>query len=79
MDREMVIRSMLGATPSHPGDARSLPRLLTVPEVAEALQVSPKTVCRLAALRRLPCVRFGRTLRFVPGDVLAWLSARKEG
>ena len=56
-------------------DLPFLPRLLTVSEVAEALQVSPKTVRRLAALqrirlrsipgalygsfRRFPCVAFG--------------------
>jgi excisionase family DNA binding protein len=54
-------------------------RLLTAEEVSELLRVSTKTVRRLVAYRRLPCVRFGRALRFDPGDVLAWLSARKEG
>ena len=77
----MLAREMGGPrpVPGHQGDLPFLPRLLTVSEVAEALQVSPKTVRRMVAYRRIPCVRFGRALRFFPGDVLAWLSARKEG
>ena len=76
MSRELSMRSPSGV---RVGDARELPRLLTLSEVAEVLRVSPKTVRRMAALQRIPCVRFGRALRFVPGDVLAWLSARREG
>ena len=53
--------------------------LLTPREVADLLQVSEKTVGRLVAHRRLPCVRFGRSVRFLSGDVLRWLAARKEG
>jgi len=53
--------------------------LLTPREVADLLQVSEKTVSRLVAHRRLPCVRFGRSVRFLSGDVLRWLAARKEG
>ena len=76
MSRELSMRSLSVA---RVGDARELPRLLTLSEVAEALRVSPKTVRRMAARHRIPCVRFGRALRFLPGDVLAWLSARREG
>jgi len=56
-----------------------LEQLLTIEQVAQALQVSSKTVRRLVAYRRLPCVRFGRSLRFASGDVLRWLAARREG
>ena len=49
-------------------------KLLTVQQVAEYLNVSPRTIRRL----RLPCVRIGRSVRFERRDVLAWLSARKE-
>lgn len=54
--------------------------LITLPEVAAYLQLSEKTIRRLVAAQRIPCVRIGRQLRFVPSDVLRWLSAqRKEG
>jgi len=77
--RERAGNDDSAAGPARMGSDSVLPRLLTLSEVAEILRVSPKTVRRMAALRRIPCVRFGRGLRFFPGDVLAWLSARKEG
>ena len=56
-----------------------LERLLTLPELAERLQLSEKTIRRMVATGRLPCVRLGRQLRFLPGDVFRWLAARREG
>ena len=53
--------------------------LLTTREVAQLLRLSEKSIRRLVAHGRIPCVRFGRVIRFATGDVLAWLSARKEG
>jgi excisionase family DNA binding protein len=53
-------------------------QLLTLPELAEQLQLSEKTLRRMIASGRLPCVRLGRQLRFLPGDVFRWLEARKE-
>lgn len=53
-------------------------KLLTLREVAELLRVSEKSVRRLVAYRRLPCVRIGRALRFQSSDVLRWISARRE-
>lgn len=52
--------------------------LMTLREVAATLQVSEKTVRRLVASRRLPCLRVGRQLRFAPSDLLRWVSARTE-
>ncbi len=54
-------------------------RLLTVREVAEILQVHPKTVLRLTRSEGLPCLRLQARLRFDPADVVRWVSARKEG
>ena len=54
-----------------------LPRLLTLPEVAVFLSVSPKTVRRLVG-RGLPCVRLGRVVRFRQADLLRFVEARKE-
>ncbi len=47
---------------------------LTTRQVAERLQVSPNTVCRLAREGRIPSHRVGhRTLRFVAAEVDAAL------
>ncbi|MBI5836500.1 MAG: helix-turn-helix domain-containing protein [Candidatus Eisenbacteria bacterium] len=53
-------------------------RLLTIPEIADLLQLSGRTIRRLVASRRLPCVRLGRQLRFDPADVVRFVTARKE-
>ncbi|UCE02545.1 MAG: helix-turn-helix domain-containing protein [Candidatus Latescibacterota bacterium] len=54
-------------------------RLLTVSEVAQFLGVHAKTVYVWARRGLLPCIRLGRSIRFVPDDILRWISARKEG
>ena len=64
---------------SAPGSHISIARLLTLPQVAEVLAVSESTIKRMVARRRMPCVRIGRQIRFLPGDVFRWLEARKEG
>lgn len=61
----------------HPVRAHDVPRLLTLPEVAEYLGVSAKTVRRLLG-RGLPCVRLGRVVRFRQADLLRFVEARKE-
>ena len=53
--------------------------LMTLPEVAALLRLSTRSVRRLVAYRRFPCLRIGRSLRFTRSDVLRWLAARKEG
>ena len=53
-------------------------RLMTLVEVADYLRVSAKTIRRLVAGRKLPCIRLGRVLRFQPADVDRWVEARKE-
>ena len=53
-------------------------QLLTLQQVAEYLNVSTRTVRRLAA-RGFPCVRVGRSVRFEAQAVVRWLSARREG
>jgi excisionase family DNA binding protein len=55
-----------------------LSRLLTLSEVADLLRISVRTVRRLSASGRLPCIRIGRQLRFRPDDVARQLQAWKE-
>jgi excisionase family DNA binding protein len=57
---------------------REAVRLLTLPEVAAFLRLSPRSVRRLVGSRRLPCVRIGRVLRFHPADLFRFVEARKE-
>ena len=51
--------------------------LLTIGEVARLLQVSEKTVRRWVAAGKLPCLRAGRVLRFLPADLFRFVEARK--
>lgn len=74
-DREAITNGHGG----HRSGNGSVEHLLTLPELAERLQLSEKTIRRMIAGGRLPCVRLGRQLRFLPGDVFRWLAARKEG
>jgi excisionase family DNA binding protein len=53
--------------------------LWTLKETARFLGVHPKTLERWVRSRRIPCVRVGTRIRFDPSDVVAWVSARKEG
>ena len=66
-----------GPDPDEAGRETVPPRLLTLPEVAAFLSVSPKSVRRLVASRGLPHYRLGRVLRFDAADVSRWLAARK--
>jgi len=46
--------------------------LLTTAEVAQFLAVSERTVRRLVARGRLPCVRVGGQVRFSPAILARW-------
>jgi excisionase family DNA binding protein len=64
---------------TQPGVGSNPPaELLTAHQLAQRWQVSEKTLRRWMASERLPCIRVGRLVRFDPGDVSRWLSARKE-
>lgn len=52
---------------------------MTTAEVAEACRVSQRTVRDWARLHGLPAVRVGRTVRFRPEAVAAWLRSREGG
>ena len=51
---------------------------LTVPEVAEILRLSEKTVYRLAQKRELPAFKVGSAWRFVRGDIDSWARKRSR-
>jgi len=52
------------------GTPEKLPRFHTVEEVAELLDLSPKTVRRLMASGELPFYRFGRSIRIAEPDLV---------
>jgi excisionase family DNA binding protein len=53
-------------------------KLLTVPEVAEILQVSPSTVYRRIKSGELPCIKLGhRQVRIKPEDLEAYIEAHR--
>lgn len=49
--------------------------LLTVPEVAEYLRLSPGTIYRLASQRKIPRTKVAGKLAFRRGEIDAWLDA----
>jgi excisionase family DNA binding protein len=51
--------------------------LLTVPEAAEQLAVSRRTLERLIQTGALPCIRLGRLVRIDPADLAAMLEGVK--
>jgi excisionase family DNA binding protein len=60
-------------------DDRQTPRMIDVNEVAMILDVSTRTVWRLAASRELPQpVRFGRNVRWRIRDIEAWIEKRLQ-
>ncbi len=56
------------------------PRILTVAQVAELLQIPKSSVYEKTRVRRsgvppLPCRRVGKYLRFFEAEVMGWLTA----
>ena len=56
------------------GERTAPDRLLTAAEVCELLRISPRHLRRLG----VPCVRFGRLVRYRRGDVFLWVEARRQ-
>ena len=69
MERRLTVRS----APS----ARPLGKLRTIPETAEILQTSERTVQRLIASGRLQAHRLGRLVRIADADIAALLDATR--
>jgi excisionase family DNA binding protein len=51
--------------------------LLTVREAATALAISERTLWELTHRGGLPCVRIGRSVRYVQADLDAWIAAQR--
>lgn len=60
-------------------DKRPEGLLLTSAETARRLSISERTLWTLTAPRgSLPCVRFGRSVRYCLADVLAFINQHSE-
>ena len=75
IDREAITNGHGGSRQRSHG---AVEPLLTLHELAQVLRLSEKTVRRLVAARRIPCIRLGRVLRFRSADLLRFVEARKE-
>jgi len=56
----------------------TVPTIYTIPEVAEHLKVSPKTVRRWIAAGGLAAHRFGRQIRITGIDLVSFIAERKK-
>ena len=52
-----------------------LPRLLKASDLAQQTGISVPRIYELARTGQLPCIRLGRSMRFDPLAVRAWLEA----
>lgn len=53
--------------------------LWTVEKVAEFLEMHPQTVYAKSRLGEIPSLKIGRSLRFRPEDIRAWVATHERG
>ena len=53
--------------------------LLTPPQAAEALAISPRKLWGMTASGEIPHVRIGRSVRYQVDDLRDWIEANKKG
>lgn len=54
------------------------PLLLTLPQVAQQLGLSPARVYQLVALEGLPTIKIGRSTRVAYGSLVEWVKEREQ-
>ncbi len=54
-------------------NTETLPRLLTIDQLAEQLGITVRHVRRLVAERRAPYLKVGKLVRFDPAEIAGWL------
>jgi excisionase family DNA binding protein len=58
----------------------SVPKLLlSAREAAESLSISPRKLWSMTNSGEIPCVRFGRSVRYDLLDLQAWIESQKGG
>ena len=58
---------------------RSAKGALTAKQLAEVLNISPKTIFKLAKAERIPSFRIGTAVRFDPQLIVDWLQKQRRG
>lgn len=53
--------------------------LLTPPQAAEALAISPRKLWGMTASGEIPHVRLGRSVRYPVDELQRWINDRKKG
>ena len=53
--------------------------LLKPGDAAEALSISPRKLWSMTNAGEIPCVRFGKSVRYDPADLREWIDAQKGG
>lgn len=66
----------VGGTP--PTKNIPLPHLLTIGQLAEHLDVTPRHIRRLVAERRIPFLKWRRFIRFDPDEIRDWLDQSRQ-
>jgi excisionase family DNA binding protein len=54
------------------------PLLLTMRQAAQMLAIGERTMWELTRRGAIPCVRIGRSVRYSPLDLQAWIEAQKR-
>ena len=54
------------------------PLLITSEQAARLLTISKRKLWELTNARKVPCVRFGRAVRYDAKDLREWLETQKE-
>jgi excisionase family DNA binding protein len=52
--------------------------LIGAGDAAKALAISPRKLWELTASGKIPCVRIGRSVRYKPEDLTAWIDAHRQ-
>lgn len=59
-------------------ESRDSDRLMTLPEVAEYLQIAERTVYQWAQSGKIPSFKIGNVWRFQRSDIDEWIDERKR-
>lgn len=62
-----------------PTGTPSTPLLLKPAQAASTLAISPRKLWSLTACREIPCVRFGRVVRYSTTALQQYIDAQSEG
>ena len=62
-----------------PASNSKIKLLLKPGDAAEALSISPRKLWAMTNTREIPCVRFGRSVRYDPADLRMWIDSQKGG